>query len=104
MLELFRKIFESPITELNLLEIIIGVLTVYIAYLLIVRIVKPIINGIKYFFKFIKVSITSSEKCKKIQCTSCGRTLDKCVCLKNNGKSNFARLMLYKKEQKQKKK
>lgn len=48
----------------------------------------------------IKNTLSAKERCKKIQCVHCGRTLDRCTCAKNKGKSAVSRLILYKKEHK----
>ena len=47
-----------------------------------------------------KMAFSAKQKCKKIQCTSCGRTLDRCVCQKNKDRGYVSRLYNYKKEQK----
>lgn len=96
--ELFHKIFNVSIAELTLIELLTGIAVVALIVILAYKLFKFIWSGIKHFARFVRVSIDAKEKCKHIQCTSCGRTLDKCVCQKNKGKSNFGRLMAYKKE------
>ena len=101
---LFHKLFNSPLAELTFVELLVGAALFTLFGLIIWKLVKFLCSGISHFVKFIRVSITAKEKCKNIQCTVCGRTLDKCACQKNKGKSDLAKLMAYKREMRNKRK
>lgn len=98
--DIFHKIFNLPLSDLTFIEFIIACALAVLLFLVIRKVVRCVRTFFRSLFKFVKVHAAASEKCKKIQCTTCGRTLDKCVCQKNKGKSNFARLHAYKKEMK----
>lgn len=102
--DLFHKLFNSPIAELTFIELLVGAALFVLFGLIIWKLAKFLWSGVSHFIKFIRVSVTAKEKCKNIQCTVCGRTLDKCVCQKNKDKSNLARLMAYKREMRNKRK
>ena len=92
-------LFTRPLFELNILEIALLAGICFLAVLL----VRLICIGVVKIFSLFTVVFSAKEKCKKIQCTSCGRTLDRCVCQKNKDKSYVARLCNHRKEEKQKK-
>lgn len=60
----------------------------------------------KYFFKWIVKPVSTlvsiKQHCQHIQCPTCGRTLDKCICNKNKHRGNLARLSAYYRERKEK--
>lgn len=101
--DLFHKIFNNPITDLTFIELVVSVALTVLFVLLVFKLANVIFKGLKFLYNFIKANLTAKEKCKHIQCTGCGRTLDKCVCQKNRGKSNFMRLVNYRKERRMKK-
>ena len=66
------------------------------AIFLVGLLVYVVFKGLGTFF----VNVFSAKKrCSKIQCSTCGRTLDKCTCEKNKNRGNVRRLALYSKEQ-----
>ena len=95
--------FQTPFGELTIFQITIGILLAIGAIWLSIKILKYTWIGIKAIFKAIKNTFSAKEKCKKIQCIHCGRTLDKCICEKNRKKSCVSRLIIYNREHKTKK-
>lgn len=101
IINLIKGILTSPISELNVIEIfsviVVLVFVVYFTKYFVIYLFK----FLKFLVKCIRMTISAKQKCKKIQCYSCGRTLDKCACEKNSGRGSLSRLYHYKKEQKE---
>ena len=64
---------------------------IFLAGFIIFKILKGIFTLLRNIF-------SAKTKCKKIQCRTCGRTLDKCTCAKNQGRGYIRRLALFSKE------
>lgn len=71
------------------LTILVAVLAIYIVW-----------HILKFIFRLFQTIFSAKKRCSKIVCSSCGRTLDKCVCEKNKHRSYIRRLSLYSKEKK----
>lgn len=91
----------SEFTGWHIIILVIGtmlfILTATIAVALACYLVWHIL---KFFFKIFQAIFSAKKRCSKIICSSCGRTLDKCVCEKNKNRGYFRRLSLYSKEKK----
>lgn len=102
MIQFITDIFTSKVGDLTTIEIWIGTLLFIAATWLGIKIVKYTWIAIKAIFKAIKNTLSAKEKCKRIQCIHCGRTLDRCICERNKKKSCVSRLMRYNKEHRNK--
>lgn len=93
----FVRIFTSNIGAMSALDILAVLASVYLGYVILKKLWR-IIKGAK------KVSYNITHyarvRCSRTQCPTCGRTLDKCVCSSNQGKSYRKRLKSYKKTRK----
>lgn len=92
---LFNNLFNSPIGELTIYEIIIAILLAVLAAFLVKKIIKLLVIGFKKFFRGIGRSLSLKKRCSKIVCRKCGRSLDNCICLENRGLSLRSRLYNY---------
>lgn len=99
IIEYIIELFKTPLGQLNILQIAL-VAGVCICLFFVGKFAIKFLSTIGRFFKTL---FSSKQKCKKIQCHVCGRTLDRCVCQKNKDKSYFSRLYNYRKEQRVKK-
>lgn len=98
-----ETLFQEPLLSLNFMQL----LALALISILLFFVVKYLLKFIKIALKFIAYllgSISSKSRCKKHQCPHCGRTLDKCVCECNRGRSYTYRLNRYNKELRVKKK
>lgn len=102
LIELLKEMLTKPISELNIIQLTVVVLIMIAALFLLKKLFVLIGKILVYIGRALKIIFSAKERCKKLQCTSCGRTLDKCVCQKNSGKSYIKRLYLYRKEEKEK--
>ena len=102
--KLFILVSDATIWNLAMgifLGIMMAVIFVGLVFLLfkgIVAIVKVVGKGSKKILK------TPKQKCASVQCPFCGKTLDKCVCTKNQDRSYSKRYRVYKKWKKANKK
>lgn len=95
-LEKIWRLFETPLFELTMIEVAVAAGLLVLAFF----VLKFLVKWVKHIFRFIKMAFSAKQKCKKIQCTTCGRTLDRCACQKNKDRGYVSRLYNYKKEQK----
>lgn len=94
----FTDIFvRLSIGEMNGFELALLVLFSYLGFLLLKKVAKWILTALKVIYHFTKNILSAKEKCKKIQCVKCGRTLDRCICPQNKGRSSIGKLIDYKK-------
>ena len=94
---LFKTFTETPIEELTCFKLLVIIVFCIISFYLLKYTLRFLVIGSKSCYKKIRNKIKSSkEKCAKIQCPYCGRTLDKCVCTSNQKLSYKERLKAYK--------
>jgi hypothetical protein len=102
--KLFILVSDATIWNLAMgifLGIMMAVVFVGLAFLVFkgaVAVGKGVRKGSKKVFK------TPRQKCASVQCPFCGKTLDKCVCTKNQDRSYSKRYRVYKKWKKANKK
>ena len=95
--DFFARLFTTNIGDMNIVDILLALFFIWLGYCIIKKVLS--------FFRGVKrvgynVTHYSRVKCSRTQCPSCGRTLDKCVCASNQGKSYRKRLRSYKKTRK----
>lgn len=89
----------------NCVVLVVGVLIFTAIAILLIAAVVMLLGVLFKGIGVLAINIFSAKKrCAKIQCTSCGRTLDKCTCEKNKKRGYIRRLALYGKEQRELKK
>lgn len=96
--EFILSLFNTPLAELTLARLLAG-LAIFAAAglvaILALKLLWLIITGVG---KGIRAIFSAKHKCSKIQCPTCGRTLDKCQCEKNKKRGYLSRLYHYKKD------
>ena len=102
MIDFIVNLFSTSLANMKGIEFVAFVLISIAAVWLLIKILKYIWKFFKLIAKGFKNLTSAKEKCKKIQCTKCGRTLDKCICESYKKKSSVSKLLKYKKEHKKK--
>lgn len=100
IVELFKWLFLTPLQDHTITEAVIAAVVILLGLFLTWKILKYVFIGLKFIFRGIYNLFSIKSRCKKIQCPHCGRSLDRCVCPENRGKSNFKRLSRYQREKK----
>lgn len=99
MTQLMTYLYNTSLSEMTgwhlLLFVLVSTALVFVAY----KVLKGVWAGFKKIFVAIGKACSAKEKCKKIKCRKCGRTLDACICAKYKNKSCRKRLKIWKKEQ-----
>ena len=95
----FDWIFNTPATEWNGRWVLAYLGMIVIVCWIIVKLWKYVKSGALAIHHGWRKVFSAKLRCKKIQCPTCGRTLDACVCAKNKKLGYRARLRLYHKEQ-----
>ena len=98
IVKLIDKVFFTPLGDMRLVDIIAGAVMLAVAVaavIIIFKLVKWILQKSGTSFRTV---FSAKARCQKIQCTSCGRTLDKCICVKNRERGYLGRVMLYNRE------
>ena len=93
----FANLFFTNIGAMNVCDILLALLCVWVA----LRIIKKLLSIFRGAKKVgYNMTHYARVKCSRTQCPTCGRTLDRCVCVANQGKSYRKRLKAYKKARK----
>ena len=105
LIQIITEIFmTTKISEMNGLQLVILVLLSLGVLWVAKKAIFLIWIAIKTIFSKLFHLLSAKEACQKIQCTTCGRTLDNCVCEKNRHRSYISRLAHYRKERRQERK
>lgn len=96
----FNSVEAISFSEYTIYHCVVALLGTALATAIIFFAIWLLIKILRTIWVFFKVLFSAKRRCQKIQCTTCGRTLDKCVCEKNKGKGYLARLILHSKEKK----
>ena len=99
-----RYLFFDPISNYNIFEFVITSIIVLAALYGAYRLIKLIFKGLKLLFTDGKKKLSFRGRCQNTQCPTCGRSLDRCVCVANRDLGYYQRWKRYKKLQKMKKK
>ena len=99
MKDLIQEIFFTPLSQMNGFNFILLILLSAIAVTVVIYTYIAIFKFFKILFLGTKNIISAKSKCQHIQCSTCGRTLDRCVCQKNRDRSAASRLYNYNKEE-----
>ncbi len=101
MVAYFYTLFNTSLSEMTFFKLLIAVLISVSACYILFKILfcfKSIGRGCK------KIAYNTTHyskiRCSKVQCPYCGRTLDKCNCVANQGLSYRKRIKRYKKTRK----
>jgi len=97
-IDFWNDLFQRPISELNFVHVIILIAIAFVGFKLLKFILKYLLKGLKAVGTAILGIFSPKAKCSKTLCRHCQRTLDKCVCNSNRGKSYFVRLYRYNRE------
>lgn len=104
MMKVFERVFFTPLGEMTLIEVIAGGVACLVAAAIVFVAYKLVRWLLTKFKGGLRTTFSAKAKCQRIQCTSCGRTLDKCICVKNKEKGYLGRVLLYRREQRLRKK
>lgn len=96
--EFILMIFNTPIVEMTGWQIIVLVLLSIAVIWLSLKVLKYAWITIKTVFRTLHNVFSAKKKCQKIQCPHCGRTLDKCICQRNQKRGYLSRIYHYKRD------
>lgn len=92
------SLFNTPLAELTFWQILLALVLTGAAGVLAFFLVKVLWIVLKGIGRGLRAIFSAKHKCRKIQCPTCGRTLDKCQCEKNKKRGYLSRLYHYKKD------
>lgn len=90
----WQDLFRTPLGEMTAIHLFLLAIIAIVAFYAIKYIWKFLKGGLKVSGKGLR-TLTPKHRCSKVQCNTCGRTLDKCVCSKNRKRTYVGRLMNY---------
>jgi len=93
-------LFTTPLSDMKAIELICLVLLCVAAFYIAKKVLKFVRAAFKLIGRGLRNIFSAKHRCSKIQCKTCGRTLDKCICAKNKNRSYVSRLYHYHKEEK----
>lgn len=98
--DFFRDLFASPLSDMTALQLVCLVLICIAGYFVAKKILKFVWAALKLIGRGFRNIFSAKHRCSEVQCKTCGRTLDKCVCAKNKKRGYVSRLYHYHKEEK----
>ena len=104
ILEYLKYIFTTELSKLTGFQFVLMFVLSLVVIAAMIGVAILIAKFFALIFRGIRNIISAKSKCQHIQCGVCGRTLDRCVCAKNKGRSNASRLHHHTLEEKAKKK
>ena len=99
-----KYIFMTPISDLQGLHFMVMITLYIIGLATVIGSLIGIFKFVSLIFRGTRNIVSAKSKCQHIQCRTCGRTLDRCVCQKNKDRGNASRLYNYNKEEHARKK
>lgn len=94
--EFILSIYNTPIVEMTGWRICLLIGFSVLAFLLLKKILKYMLITLKMIGTWFSYVFSPKKRCQRKQCPTCGRTLDKCICTRNQKRGYMSRLHHYK--------